>query len=61
MAWFSIYLELGVYDLHMIQLMPLPPHHLLVLSFWCWLTQVVLETHTQPFYCSAGICPGLPG
>jgi len=19
------------------------------------------HTHTQPFYCSAGICPGLPG
>jgi len=21
----------------------------------------VTHTHTQPFYCSAGICPGLPG
>jgi len=19
------------------------------------------HTHTQPFYCSSGICPGLPG
>jgi len=33
----------------MVQLMPLPPHHILlekprmVLPFWYWLTQVVLE------------------
>jgi len=46
-----MYLERGVNDLHMIQLMPLPPHHLkiaslkfrMVLPFWSWRTQVVLE------------------
>jgi len=38
----------GAYDLRMVQLMPLPPHHLLLikiqngLPFWCWLTQLVL-------------------
>jgi len=42
-------LERGANDLHMVQLMPLPPHHLLPskiqngLPFWCQLTQVVLE------------------
>jgi len=36
-------------DLHIVQLMPLPPHHLLLfkiqngLPFWCRLSQVVLE------------------
>ena len=37
-------------DLLMVQLMPLPPHHLflhgnpkLVLPFWYWLTQVVMK------------------
>jgi len=45
-----ICLERGANDLHMVQLMPLPPHHLLLYSkiknglpFWCRLTQVVLE------------------
>jgi len=48
LAWFS--LERGANDLHMIQLMPLPLHHLFfslksskVLRFWYQLTQVVLE------------------
>ena len=42
-------MEQGANDLHMAQLMPLPPRHLLLhenpewLSFWCRLTQVVLE------------------
>jgi len=42
-------LERGAHDLHMVQLMPLPSHHLLPskiqndLPFWCQLTQVVLE------------------
>jgi len=41
-------LERGANDLHMVQLMPLPPRHLLLkiqngLPFWCRLTQVVLE------------------
>ena len=41
--------EQGANDLHMVQLMPLPPHHLLILKiqsglpFWCRLIQVVLE------------------
>ena len=36
-------------DLHMVQLMPLPPLHLCIIkiqngsSFWYWLTQVVLD------------------
>jgi len=44
-----ICLERDANDLHMVQLMPLPPHHLLLqkmqngLPFWCRLTQVVLE------------------
>jgi len=41
-----ICLERGVNDLHMVQLMPLPPHHLLLqngLPLWYRLTQVVLE------------------
>jgi len=25
------------------------------------LCQISTHTHTQPFYCSSGICPGLPG
>jgi len=34
--------------LHMVQLMPMPPRHLLIkiqkdLPFWCQLTQVILE------------------
>ena len=44
-----ICLEQSVNDLHMVQLMPLPPHHLCFskiqngLSFWYRPTQVVLE------------------
>ena len=44
-----ICLERGANDLHMVQLMPLPPRHLLLhkiqngLSFWYRPTQVVLE------------------
>ena len=44
-----ISLERGANDLHMVQLMLLPPHHLCSseiqngLPFWCRLTQVVLE------------------
>ena len=44
-----ICLERGANDLHMVQLMPLPPHHLLLqqnpewLSFWYQPTQVDLE------------------
>jgi len=41
-------LERGANDLHMVQLMPLLPHHRSSkiqngLPFWCRLTQVVLE------------------
>jgi len=46
-----ICLEWCANDLRMVQLMPLPPDHLipslksrLVETFWCWLTQVVRET-----------------
>jgi len=38
------YLELGANGLHMVQLMPLPPHYLLLqngLPFWCRLTCVM--------------------
>ena len=44
-----ICLEQGANDLHMVQLMPVPLPSLaslkstMVLSFWCWLTQVALE------------------
>jgi len=44
-----ICLDRGVNNLRMVQLMPLPPHHLLLskiqngLPFWCQLTQIVLE------------------
>ena len=44
-----ICLQRGANNLHMVQLMPLPPHHLLLhqnpewLSFWYRPTQVVLE------------------
>jgi len=43
-----ISLERGANDLHVVQLMPLPPHHLFSkiedgLPFWCRLTQVVLD------------------
>jgi len=44
-----ICLEWGAHDLHMIQLMPLPPtissfiKNRMILPFWCWLTQVVLD------------------
>jgi len=56
-------------DLHMAQLMPLPltiscsSKSILVLPFWYQLIQVVPDTHThtQPFYCWSGICPGPPG
>ena len=43
-----ICLERGANDLHMVQLMPLPPHHCCsskiqnCLPFWCWLAQAVL-------------------
>jgi len=30
--WVVIYLEWGANDLHMVQLMPLPPHHLLLIE-----------------------------
>jgi len=53
LAWWGtdivICLERGANDLHMVHLMPLPPHHLgwqwhqNGLLFCCWLTQVVLE------------------
>jgi len=42
-------LERGANDLHMVQLMPLPPIISCFikiqnrLPFWCWLTQLVLE------------------
>jgi len=48
----------GANDLHMVQLMPLPHHHLLLskiqngLPFWCRLTQVVLEE--RPLYGCSG-------
>ena len=44
-----ICLEQGAIDLHMVQLMPLPPRHLCFsksqngLAFWYWLTWVVLD------------------
>jgi len=44
-----IWLERGANDLHMVQLMPLPPiisYFIKIqndLPFWCWLTEVVLE------------------
>jgi len=44
-----ICLERGANDLHMVQLMPLPSHHLLLQknpewrTFWCRLTELVLE------------------
>jgi len=41
-----ICLEEDANDLHVVQLMPLPPHHHRIqngLLFWCRLTQVVLE------------------
>jgi len=51
LVWFC--LEQGAYYLHMVQLMPLPPHHHPIIScfikfqnglpFWCQLTQAVLE------------------
>jgi len=48
LAWLSVCSEVQI-DLHMAQLMPLPPHHLCFskiqngLSFWYLPTQVVLE------------------
>ena len=45
----AICLERSANDLHMVWMMPLPPHHLLLqqiqngLSFWYRPTQVVLE------------------
>ena len=53
-----ICLERGANDLHMVQLMPLPPHHLLLqqnpegLTFWYRPTQVVLEK--RPL--NGGVC-----
>ena len=47
-----ICLERGANDLHMVQLMPLPPHHLCFskiqngLAFWYWLIWVVLDKGT---------------
>jgi len=43
-----ISLERVANDLHMVQLVPLPPYHLFIkiqncLAFWCQVTQVVLE------------------
>ena len=50
LAWLSVWSEVQmIYDLHVAQLMPLPPHISCsskiqnCLSFWCQLTQVVLE------------------
>jgi len=61
--WWSagmvICLERGANDLHKGHLMPVPPHHLfvslkfrMVLPFWCWLTQVVLEKRPLKWYLS---------
>jgi len=56
-------LERGSNDLHMVQLMTLPAHHVfallksrVVLPFWCWLTQVVLEKEAVKwmFFVNAG-------
>ena len=45
----SVCLERGGNDLHIVQLMPLPPHHL-------------LHTHTHTAVLRlCGICPGQPG
>jgi len=44
-----ICLERGANDLHMVQLMPLPPHHLLLLQNTEWFTLLV------PAY---PVCPG---
>jgi len=54
-----ICLELGANDLHMIQLMPVPPHHLLLhyqncLPFWCRLTYVVIEKRSLNWCSSSG-------
>ena len=52
-----ICLERGANDLHMVQLMPLPPHHLLLrqiqngLSFWYRPTQVVLVKKASKRLC----------
>jgi len=37
-----IHLECGAHDLHMVQLMPLPPHHLLLQENPEWFTFLVL-------------------
>ena len=61
MEWWGagvvICLERGANDLDMVQLMPLPPRHLLLqqnpewLSFWYWPTQVVLEKKAVKWLC----------
>jgi len=41
-----ICLQQGANDLHMVQLMPLPPRHLLLIkmqNIWCQFTKLVLE------------------
>jgi len=55
--------ERGANDLHIVQLMPLPPHHLFWsskisngLPFWCRLTQIVLEKRLSNG-CSNNSCP----
>jgi len=48
-CWVVICPERTANDLHIVQLMPLPPHHLLLLKIqnglllWCLLTQIVRE------------------
>ena len=57
-----IYLERGAYDLSMVQLMPLPPHHLCFskmqngLSFWYWPTQIVLVKKAIKRECVCVLC-----
>ena len=51
----GFYLEQGADDLHMVQVMPLPPHHFCFsniqnhLSFWYQLTQIVLKRRSNEF------------
>jgi len=49
LAWLSVSLERGANDLHMVQQMPLPPHHLLLQQNPEWFILLV------PAY------PGCPG
>jgi len=45
-----VYREQGVNDLHMVQLMPLPPHHLSLQQNLEWFTKILLLQHNQHFY-----------